>query len=157
MAAPFLEYRASTTPFAVLSSLQLVGTGAGSAIIAGQTSLVSTLRVYNNFAAGGGVGDALNCVLAAYDSITAQGQATGVATAGAWLQVQVQDYNGVTTGQDTQFFAIGGTQKHAVPTNSGTIAGATTNYITLNVKAVVPVGAPTGTQPLALWLEYSYV
>jgi hypothetical protein len=153
--SPVVEFRNPTTPFAVITSLPLTGTGFSGAIPAGTTSNVLTVRIYNNFAAAGSVADALNCVLTSYDDVTHQSQGTIVPVTGQYLHVQVMDYNGVTTGADTSTFGIGGTVKHPVPTNSGTISGTGANYITVNVTAVVPANATQGAVSQGFWLEYS--
>ncbi len=113
------------------------------------------MRVYNNFASVGSIADALACTLSCYDDATHQGQATTTPVTNLYLYVEVNDYNGGTTGQDVAFFAIGGLTKHAVPTNSGTISGTGTNYITVNIKAVVPVNNSIPSITQGLWLEYS--
>src|SRR4051812_14039328 len=106
--SPVVEFRNPTTPFAVITSLPLVGTGFSGAIPAGTTSNFLTVRIYNNFAAAGSVADALNCVLTSYDDVTHQSQGTIVPVTGQYLHVQVMDYNGVTTGADTSTFGVGG-------------------------------------------------
>ena len=155
MASPVIEWRASTTPFAVISSQAFTGSGFGGAIQVGTSSAVITVRVYNNFAAAGSIVDATNCTLAVYDDTIHQGQATTTPTTGHYVNVKVTDYNGVTTGADTLYFPIGGLTKHAVPVNSGTIAGAVANYITVNIQIVVPTSATQGSVSQGIWLEYS--
>jgi len=155
MATPVIEWRNSTNPFAVITSVALAGTGLSGAIPVGTSSNVATVRVYNNFAAAGSIADATSCILAVYDDTSHQGVAINSPTTGLYIQVEVTDYNGVTTGADTNYFALGGQTKHAIPTNSGTIAGAAANYCTVNIKAVVPANAVQGAVSWGLWLEYS--
>ncbi len=123
MAQPIIEFRSATNPFPVLASLPLTGGGTGGAIVAGQTSNVSLIRIYNNFVNAGGISDAVNCVLAAYDDGTHWGSSLTVPVTQQWLQAQVIDYNGSTTSADTSYFPLGGTTKHAVPLNGGVLNG----------------------------------
>ncbi|MFL5623978.1 MAG: hypothetical protein ACJ788_00090 [Ktedonobacteraceae bacterium] len=156
MASPVVEFRNPTTPFAVITSIGLTGTGFGGAIPVGSASSVFNFRIYNNFAAAGSIGDALMCALASYDDATHQGQGTTSAVIGRYLQVNITDYNGSTSGGDgSTYFPVGGQVKHTVPVNSATLAGAASNYITVNVKAVVPPNATQGSFNQGLWLEYS--
>lgn len=155
--APVIEFRDSTDGSTVLSSIQLTGTGYNSSILIGESSNVYTSRVYNNYAAVGTAGDAINCALAVYDSVSQQGYATTVPIQQTWLQVSVTDYNGVTTNADTQYYPIGGTQKHAIPTNTGTISASGANYITVGMKLVVPSSAPAQVGTIGLFLEYAWV
>ena len=155
MASPVVEWRASTTPFATISTQAFTGAGFGGAIPVGTTSSPVTVRVYNNFAAAGSIADALNCVLAAYDDVVHQGTGINPSTVGLYTQVEVNDYNGVTTGADTSFFAIGGSTKHAIPTNGGTISGTGANYCTVNIQISVPATATQGSVSQGLWIEYS--
>ncbi len=154
--SPVVEWRASTFPFAVQSSVAFTGAGVGGAIPLGTSSNTVTLRLYNNFVGGGGIADAVSCVLASYDTALTQGSSSTPAVTGAYLQVSVVDYNGVTTGNDNAvFYAIGGNTKHPIPVNSGTIGGSSTNYVTLLVKIVVPTSATQGAISQGLWVEYT--
>jgi len=153
--APVIEWRAATTPFSVLATQALTGGGFGGAIPVGTSSATLTLRLYNNFANTAGVADALSCVLAIYDDTVHQGTAVTAGATGKYIQVQVLDYNGNTTGADASAIAIGGLTKHPLPVNGGTLAGAASNYTTLTVQAVLPANAVQGTLSLGLWLEYS--
>lgn len=155
MASPVVEWRAATTPFGVVSSLALTGSGSLGAIPVGTQSNVVTIRVYNNFAGASSIADALNCVIAAYDDTVHQGTAINAPSTGLYLQVEVTDYNGVTTGGDTLYYAIGGTTKHPLPVNSGTLGGSSANYATVNVIAVIPATATQGAISQGLWIEYS--
>ncbi len=101
------------------------------------------------------VADATNCVLTTYDDAVHQGLATTVPTTSKYVQVQVLDYNGGATHADSVFFAIGGSSKHAIPVNSGTLSGTGSNYVTLNVKVVIPASATQGSVGQGLWIEYS--
>ena len=153
--SPVVEWRASTTPFAVVSSVALAGSAFSGAIPVGTTSTPVTLRIYNNFTGAAGVVDALSCVIAAYDDTIHEGQATSVPSSKQYLQVKVTDYNGVTTGADATFFAIGGAVKHPLPVNGGTLGGASTNFATVILQAAIPATAVQGAVSQGLWLEYS--
>jgi hypothetical protein len=154
---PVIEFRASTTPFATLASLALTGSGYAGAIPLGQSSSIATLRIYNNFANAGSIHDAFDCVLASYDDASTWSSAVTVPVTQLWLSVEVQNYNGSTTGADSSFDAIGGQDKHAVPTNGGTIAGATASYITVALFVTVPATATASSVTQGLWLEYNWV
>jgi hypothetical protein len=153
---PVIDFRDPTNLANPLASYTLVGTGVGGSIPAGSTSTPYTLRIYNNYAGAAGIADATNCVLAAYDSGSTRGGMTTPAVLGTWLQVEVINYNGVTVGADTQFYAIGGTVKHSVPTNTGTIAGSAANFITVTVQVVIPANASGANINQGLWLECNY-
>ena len=153
--SPVVEFRSNVTPFAVITSQAMSGSGFSGAIPAGTTSTAATIRIYNNFAAAAGIADATGCVLACYDDTTHQGVGVTTPTTGLYIQVQVTNYNGVTTGADTQFFGIGGQTKHPIPVNSGTISGTGANYVTINVQVVVPSNATQGAVSQGLWIEYS--
>jgi hypothetical protein len=156
MTAPILSY--ATTAGAALASLTLTGTGAGGAVVAGTTSSAAALRDYNNQGGGSTVSDAFNCVLTTYDSSSVQGGQASAPVSGLWLQVQVLDYDGTTTGADTGFSAIGGTSKHALPVNGGHLGGGTGgHYATLQLQVVVPSTATSLSYTPALWTEYSYL
>jgi hypothetical protein len=152
---PVIEWRQVAGPNAVITSQAFSGTGFSGAIPAGTTSTSVQVRVYNNFANAATIADATNAVISCYDDTIHQGAATFVPTTGKYVQVEVIDYNGTTTGQDTVYFAIGGITKHAVPVNSGTLAGAAANYITVNIQIVVPANATQGAVSQGIWLEYS--
>jgi hypothetical protein len=127
-------------------------------VIIGQASNVFTCRIYNNFANSSTVGDAINTVLAVYDSTANQGYATTLPIQQTWLQVSVVDYNGVTTNADAgTYYPIGGTQKHPVTTNSGVISASGPNYLTVNMRLVVPSGAPAQVGTIGLFLEYAWI
>lgn len=153
--SPVIEWRAATTPFATLSSIALTGTGFGGAVPVGTSSGVVTVRVYNNFLVAAGIADALNCVVAVYDDPTHQGIAINPSTTGLYTQVQVLNYNNTGLGADTAYFRVGGTTKHAIPTNGGTISGNGSNYVTLNIKVAVPPKAIQGAVSQGIWIEYS--
>lgn len=154
--SPTIEWRASTTPFAVQTGLGFTGSGYGGAIPVGTNSNIVTVRLYNNFQGGGGIADATSCVLACYDDAIHSGLALSTPTTGLYLQVMVIDYNGVTTGQDTQWYGIGGTgTKHAIPVNGGTIGGASTNYVTIQIRYSIPANATQGAVSQGVWLEYN--
>lgn len=155
MLSPVVEWRAAITPFGTISTLALTGVGSLGAIPVGTTSNVVTVRIYNNFAGASSIADALNCVLAVYDDAVHQGIAIVAPSMLQYLQVEVTDYNGVTTGQDTLYYAIGGSVKHPIPVNGGTLGGTTANYATINVIAVIPAIATQAAVSQALWLEYS--
>lgn len=155
-ASPVIEWRSSTTPYGVLSSgLALSGSGYAGAVPVGTSSTPTTVRLYNNFAAAGGIADATSCVLAVYDDATHSGLAVEGATTGLYMSVQVLDYNGVTTGQDTQYYALGGQTKHAIPVNSGTIGGTGANYVSISVKVTLPATASQGAYTQGIWVEYT--
>lgn len=155
---PVISYNNTTTPYTALSSIQLIGSGYNSSILIGQSSNVFTCRIYNNFGNSATVGNAINCVLAAYDSSANQGYATTLPIQQKWLQVSVQDYNGTTTNADNgAYYPIGGTQKHPVTPNSGIISASGPNYITVNMKLVIPSSAPAQVGTIGLFLEYAWV
>jgi hypothetical protein len=156
MANPVIEYRSNTTPFPVLTSLTLTGSGGGGSIVAGQSSTPVTIRIYNNFAAAGSIDDAVNCVLAAYDNIAVQGLATIDPVTQAWCQVEVLSYDGNSTGADLAYTAIGGSAKHPVLVNSGTLSGSGAHYIQVSLKIVVPSLASGSATTQGFWLEYSF-
>jgi hypothetical protein len=116
---------------------------------------VTSIRVYNNFSAAGGIADATNCILACYDDTTHQGTAITAPCTNFYLSVEVTDYNGVTTGQDTLYYNLGGSAKHSVPVNSGTLSGTGANYFSINVLITVPATATQGAASQGLWLEYN--
>lgn len=153
--SPVIEWRDPVTPANVLSTLPLSGQGYAGSIPVGTSSSVATVRIYNNYVAASGVVDAYNCVLAVYDDAIHQGTAVTPPTTGLYLQVQVVDYNGVTTGGDTSFFALGGQTKHPIPVNGAVLSGTGANYLTVNVQAVVPSTATQGSITQGVWLEYS--
>jgi hypothetical protein len=153
--SPIIEWRSPTSPFGVLSSLALTGTGYNGAVVVGSTSTTATLRIYNNFSNTSGVADATSCRLACYDDTIHQGASVQPQTTGQYLQVQVANYNGNTTGADTNFYAIGGLTKHSISLNSGTLSGTGTNYFTVNVQVAIPATATQGITTQGLWLEYS--
>ena len=157
--SPVITWNSNTTPFSTITGLALTGSGSSGAVPMGTTSNVAVVRLYNNFAAAAGIADAINCVLAVYDDATHQGVATTTPATAHYLQVEVANYNGSSTGADTQFYAIGGMSvKHPIPTNSGTIGGTGANYVTINIQMVVPAAAPVvGPVSLGLWLEYNSV
>jgi hypothetical protein len=156
--APIIEFRSDTNPFAVLSSIPLAGAGLSGAIVAGTSSAVVQIRIYNNFANTGGIHDAINCDLASYDDATHQGSQVTAPVSQQWLQVSVQSYGGVTTGNDgTTFFPIGGNTRHAIPVNFGVLAGAAPHYIQVQLKVVVPALASATSVTQGLWLEYDFV
>lgn len=155
LTSPVIEWRASTTPYGTLSSLTFTGSGFGGAVPLGTTSNVQTVRIYNNFAAAANIADANNCSLASYDDEIHQGLATTTQVNNHYLQVQVVDYNGTTTSVDASYFSIGGSVKHALPTNGGTISGTGANYVTVNLKVSIPAVANNGTITQGVWLEFS--
>jgi hypothetical protein len=152
---PVIEWRAVASPNGVVSSQAFSGTGYNGAIPAGTNSGSVQVRIYNNFANASTIADATNAVIACYDDTVHQGSATTVPTTSKYVQVEVVDYNGATTGQDTAYFALGGTTKHAVPVNNGTIGGAVPNYVTVNIQVAVPSNATQGAVSQGLWLEYN--
>src|SRR4029077_5136010 len=153
--SPVIEWRSSVTPFGVVSTQALAGGGFGGAIPVGSTSNVVTMRLYNNFAAASSIADALSCVLALYDDVIHQGTAVSTPAVSQYIQVQVLDYNGGTTGGDTNYYGIGGQTKHPIPVNGGTLGGAVANYCTINIRAVLPSTSTQGSVSLGLWVEYS--
>lgn len=153
--APVIEWRQVASPNNTIASQAFSGTGFSGAIPAGTNSSSVQVRVYNNFANAASIADATNAVIACYDDTVHQGLATSVPTTGKYAQVQVVDYNGTTTNQDTVYFAIGGLTKHAVPVNNGTLGGASPNYITVNIQIAVPSNATQGAISQGLWLEYN--
>lgn len=153
---PVIEFRNATAPNAVIASLTLQGTGFNNAIPVGGQSTPVTIRIYNNFANTAGIHDAINCVLASYDDATHQGSAASTPVSQLWLNVQVLDFNGLTGSADTNYVPIGGATKHAVPVNNGTIPGATSNYIEVNLMVVIPATASSNSVTQGLWLEYSW-
>lgn len=155
LSSPVVEWRNATTPFAVISSVAFTGTGFSGAIPVGSNSSSVTIRIYNNFANAANIADAVLCTLAVYDDTVHQGQATSKATTGFYVQVQCTDYNGNTTGGDTQFVGIGGQTKHQIPVNGGTIGGTGTNYVTVVIQIAVPSTASQGSVSQGLWLEYT--
>lgn len=155
LATPVVEWRANVSPFSTLSSLTFTGTGAGGAIPLGTTSNVQTVRIYNNFAAAASIADALNVFVSSYDDELHQGLATTIPVTQTYMQIQVADYNGVTTNADVSFLSIGGQTRHPVPTNGGTISGTGANYITLNLQVNIPANAATGVITQGVWIEFS--
>lgn len=155
VSSPTIEWRASTTPFATLSSVPFTGTGFNGAILVGTSSALQTIRIYNNFLGVGGIVDATNCTIASYDDTIHQGTAITPQCTGFYLQVQVLNYNGVITGADLSPFSIGGSTKHVIPINSGIIGGATSNYVTVALQLNIPQNATQGTVSQGVWLEYS--
>lgn len=155
MSSPIVEWRSSTSPNAVVISQALIGSGYNGAVPMGTSSVVATLRLYNNFPGVNGITDATSCVLAAYDDAINQGNATTPAAKNKYLHVKVLDYNGIVTNADTQYYGIGGTTKHPIPTNGGTIEGATPSYVTVNLKIVAPTNAVQGSVSQGVWLEYN--
>ena len=153
--SPVIEWRTAAAPNADLTSLALTGSGYNGAVPLGTASAATTVRLYNNFAAASGVADATNCVLAVYDDAVHQGTAITPPSTGLYVQVDVLDYNGATLGADTSYYALGGQVKHAVPVNSGTIAGSGSNYVTLSLQVVIPTGATQGSVSQGIWLEYN--
>lgn len=153
--SPVIEWRVATTPFAVLTSSAITGSGSGGSIPVGSTSNTLVVRLYNNFAAASGIADALSCVLAVYDDTVHSGVATQASSTGLYVQVEVIDYNGVTTGQDTLYVGIGGSTKHAIPVNTGTIGGTGANYVTINIQVVVPSTSTQGAVSQGIWVEYN--
>jgi hypothetical protein len=115
------------------------------------------VRIYNNFSNAASIADATNAVIAVYDDTVHQGAATAVPTTSKYVQVEVNDYNGTTTGQDSTFFPIGGSIKHAIPVNSGTIGGASPNYVSVTIQIAVPSGATQGAVSQGIWCEYNSV
>lgn len=152
---PVLELRNPSSPSSTYSSVTLTGSGSGGAVIAGASSTVFPVRLYNNYANVLNVADAINCVLASYDGTGTSGAAVSTPVTGLWLQVQVVDYNASTTNADTGYTAIGGQTKHAVATNSGTLAN--TGYLTINIQASPPATAVAQSVSQGLWLEYSWL
>lgn len=152
---PVIEWRQVTSPNSVISSQAFSGSGYSGAIPAGTNSNVVQMRVYNNFSNAASIADATNAVLACYDDTVHQGLAQTTPTTSKYVQVEVVDYNGGTTGQDTTYYPIGGSTKHAVPVNSGTIGGASPNYVTVNIQIAVPSNATQGSVSQGLWLEYN--
>jgi hypothetical protein len=155
MASPVIEWRAVANPNGIVSTQGLTGGGFGGAIPVGTSSTIFTARLYNNFAAAAGIADALSCVLAVYDDTTHQGSAVTNVASQHYIQVEVIDYNGVTTNGDTVFYPIGGSTKHPIPVNGGTLGGAVANYCTVNIQAVIPSTASQGSVSVGLWCEYS--
>jgi hypothetical protein len=153
--SPVVEWRNVGSPNAVITSLAMTGSGFSGAIPIGTNSSTITARVYNNFAAAGGIADATNCILASYDDTTHQGTAITAATTGLYLGVQVNDYNGTTTGADSLFYAIGGSTKHTVPVNSGLLSGTGANYFTVTFQLSIPASAAQGAVSQGVWLEFS--
>jgi hypothetical protein len=153
--SPVVEWRNPTTPFAVITSLALTGSGASGAVPLGTSSTVASIRVYNNFLAAGGIADATNCILASYDDTTHQGTAITPPTTGLYLSVQVTNYNGVTTGADTLYYLLGGSTKHVVPVNAALLSGTGSNYFSINLQVTIPSTAAQGATSQGLWLEYS--
>lgn len=153
--SPIVEWRNSTSPFASIASLAITGSGYNGAIPVGTSSSVMTVRVYNNFVNTTGIADATNCVIACYDDTIHQGTAVNPETVGQYVGVSITDYNGTTTGGDTTFFQIGGSIKHPVAVNAGTIVGASSNYITVQIQVIIPQNAAQGSVTQGLWIEYS--
>ncbi len=137
-------------------TLTLLGSGSAQTIPQGTWSLPAKIRIYNNLSASAGVADAVNCVLAAYDTGIVQGGATQPQTVNQWLAVQVLDYNGATTNADAYVVPIWGTVKHAVPVNNGILSGSGANYITVLVQVLIGMSAAGGTINQGLWLEANY-
>lgn len=153
--SPVIEWRTVASPNGIVTGIAFTGSGYNGAIPVGTASSMVTVRIYNNFTATAGVADATNCVLSCYDDTVHNGIAVQKATTALYMQVQVADYNGVTTNADSSFYAIGGQTKHAIPTNNGVIAGASANYLTINLQVVVPTGATQGSVSQGVWLEYN--
>jgi hypothetical protein len=153
--SPVMEWRAAITPFAVITNQAFTGSGFAGAIPVGTNSGAVTIRLYNNFAAAASIADALNCTLACYDDTVHQGIAINPQTTGLYTQIQVLDYNGVTTGADALYYAIGGQTKHALPTNSGTVSGSGANYVEVSIRISIPANATQGSAGGGLWVEYS--
>lgn len=153
--SPVVEFRTVASPNGVITGQAMSGAGFAGAIPAGTNSTIVSVRIYNNFAGAASIADATGCVLAVYDDAIHQGTAINLPSTGLYVQVQVQDYNGNTTGADSLYFAIGGQTKHALPTNSGTISGNGANYVTVNVQVVVPSNAAQGSVSQGLWIEYT--
>lgn len=154
---PTIEWRASLTPFAVITSQAFSGSGFSGAVPAGTTSGALTVRIYNNFLAVASIADATNCVLAVYDDVVHQGTAVTTPAVALYVQAKVLDYNGVTTGADSAYVGLGGSTKHAVPVNGGVLAGSgsATNYVTVSLQIVVPSTATQGSISQGIWLEYN--
>lgn len=154
---PVITWNSATTPYSAITSLAFTGSGYGGAIPSGTISNVNQVRIYNNFAAASGIADATGCVIAVYDDTVHQGSATSAASVGKYVNAEVNDYNGSTTGADGAYLAIGGLAKHAIPVNSGTIGGAVANYVTVSFKIIVPASATQGNISQGIWLEYNSV
>lgn len=153
---PILDFRDPSSLTSALSSITLIGGGINNSVPNGTTSNPVTLRLYNNHINTSGVADATNCTFAAYDDASTQGSQSLTPTIQAWLQVQVIDYNGIVTNADSQYYAIGGTVKHRVPVNSGTLSGSGANYVTFKLQVVVPANAIGANNTQGLWLESNY-
>lgn len=154
--APTIDFRDPIATNTALSLLTLTGTGTSGAIPTGTYSATATIRIYNNYSAATGIADAVNCTLASYDNATQQNQATTTPVLNGWLQVQVMDYNGTPTSQDTQFYALGGSLKHRIPVNNAVLGGSTSNYVTVQVQVVIPASATGSTITQGLWLECNF-
>lgn len=152
---PTIEWRDSSSPYAVLTGIAFSGSGYAGAIPVGTISSQVVVRLYNNFAGASGIADAYNCVLAVYDDPIHQGVGITPATTGKYLQVEVTDYNGVTTGGDTLFYALGAQTKHPMPVNGGILSGSGANYATIVMQVAVPATATQGSITQGVWLEYS--
>jgi hypothetical protein len=153
--SPVVEWRQVASPNSAVSSQAFSGTGYNGAIPAGTSSGVVQVRIYNNFANAASIADATNTVIACYDDTIHQGLAQTIPTTNKYVQVQVVDYNGTTTGQDAGYYGVGGSIKHAIPVNGGTIGGASANYVTVNIQIAAPSNATQGAISQGLWLEYN--
>ena len=153
--APVISWRSNTTPFPVITSVALTGNGVSGAINSNDGfSATSTIRVYNNFSAAGSIADALNCQFASYDDTTHQGSSATYPVANQMLLVQVTNYNGSTSGAGGGATIGGSLAKLPVSTNSGTISGSGSNYVTLTLYVIIPLGMTPGSYSQGLWLEY---
>src|SRR5258708_27787884 len=144
MAQPIIDFRDPNNPAGgALTNLALTGTGAGNAVVAGQVSTPSSVRIYNNYAQAGGISDALNCVLAAYDDATHQAIAVTVPTVQTCLHASVTNYNGVGTNNDSDafgaavYYPIARSQKHPA-----LVAGATINSPIIPTPTAPPPPSP---------------
>lgn len=154
--APVIDFRNPASLASPLPSLAFLGNAPNGAIPIGGTSSPLIVRIYNNYAGAANIADATNCVLSTYDAIGNQGIATLTPVVQQWLQAQVNDFNGITTNADTQFYPIGGTTVHSVPVNSATLPGSTANYFTVTYQIVVPSSASGAAYSQGVFLEYNY-
>lgn len=153
--APVISWRSNTTPFGVISSVALTGSGTSGAVTANDgLSNSSVIRVYNNFAAAGSIADALNGQFASYDDTTHQGTSATYPVANQLMILQVLNYNGSTAGVGGGAFVGGSSAKLVSSANSGTLSGTGSNYLTLNVQVVVPLSMTPGAYSQGLWYEY---
>lgn len=157
MAAPSFSLRTDDVSHSNVFTVQMTGSGPNGSITLGTTSNPVTLRLYNNYAGAGGIGTAYNVTFSSYDDDTNWGVFSTEPVTEGWLQIKVLNYDGSTTNADTQWYALGGLNKHIMPMNSAQIAGNVSHYVTFMLQVSVPLSTSTYSVFQALWVEYTWV